>query len=96
MTMEVYLDAVDTLQKEWGRDGSLVIEACEREDALDMDIQEFLQNCVACGGNWGAMFLSGIKHLYPNVYDVIPQNMGKNAFICLCYVLRLLNVDWKE
>lgn len=29
-----------------------------------MTMTEFMQNCSACGGNWGAMLLSGIKRVF--------------------------------
>lgn len=30
-----------------------------RKNSLDMTFSEFLSNCTACGGNWGAMLLTG-------------------------------------
>lgn len=28
-----------------------------------MKMSEFMQNCSTCGGNWGAMLLTGIKRV---------------------------------
>lgn len=39
------------------------------------------------------MILTGIKALYPEVWNAIPEKMGSQAFACLCYVLQLLDVD---
>ena len=37
------------------------------------NLDEFLCHCEACGGNWTAMFGSGIKVLWPNEYDELPD-----------------------
>lgn len=36
-----------------------------------MTMTEFMQNCSACGGNWGAMLLSGIKRAFPDKYEEV-------------------------
>ena len=54
---------------------------------------DFLKHCTACGGNWGQMLLTGIKALYPSVYDAIPDYMGVNAFSALIDVLILCDVE---
>ena len=33
----------------------------------------FLPQCTLCGGNWAAMFMSGIKYWLPEVYDAMPE-----------------------
>jgi len=33
----------------------------------------FLPQCTLCGGNWAAMFMSGIKYWMPEVYDAMPE-----------------------
>jgi hypothetical protein len=55
-------------------------------------MKEFLNYCSACGGNWGAMLLTGIKRVFPEEYndvckqyDSIPCTGGgihKFAFLC--------------
>jgi sucrose-6-phosphate hydrolase SacC (GH32 family) len=55
-----------------------------------MKRQEFLQQCSACGGNWTAMIMSGIKEMAPEVYDAMPDreyDFDEVVFISnhLCY-----------
>ena len=57
-----------------------------------MEFDDFLNYCVACGGNWGGMLLSGIKELFPDVWELIPDDMGMFAFSVICDTLRLLNI----
>jgi hypothetical protein len=38
------------------------------------------------------MLLSGIKALYPDVYDAIPDDMGHFAWRCLAETLYLLQI----
>ena len=91
--------AQDTLVEYWGEDGKRVIETIFNLDdnslVHGMSMREFLQSCTACGGNWGGMFLTGIKQLCPTVWDVIPNDMGTHAWVCICYTLILLGVDTK-
>lgn len=82
--------------KQWGEDGQKVLDAIYRQDIKAMKGDEFLSHCTACGGNWGGMLLTGIKELYPEVHEAIPNNMGKNAFFVICSILDLLKVDFSE
>lgn len=90
---EVITKAIETLYEDWGEDGKAVVAACIIVDPIRMSFDEFLKECVACGGDWGAMLLSGVKRLRPEVWDAIPNNMGHNAWIDICCVLSLLNVS---
>ena len=85
----------DTLRYYWD-DADAVIDAIERQETKPMTMGEFLDHCVACGGNWGGMLLSGIKALYPEVYDAIPDQMGANAFGCICTILEMLGVTTQD
>lgn len=38
--------------------------------------------CIACGGNWTAMLISGIKNAFPEVYDKMPSKKYEFAEIC--------------
>ena len=38
-----------------------------------MTFDEFLRHCDACGGNWTAMLISGIKTVAPGVYEQMPD-----------------------
>ena len=85
---------------EWGADvgGKVVNEACfyRHTKPFNGGTKEFLNHCVCCGGDWGAMFLYGIKSLFPSVYEAIPDDMGatgNEAFINIIYVMMLCGVD---
>jgi hypothetical protein len=39
-----------------------------------MTMKEFLTHCTACGGNWTAMMLSGIKKLFPEYWNSLPDD----------------------
>lgn len=78
----------------WGDAGIKIIELISTKYANNphMELDEFLDHCIACGGNWGGMLLSGIKELFPDVWELIPEDMGMFAFTVICEVLNLLNV----
>ena len=100
-TYDEIKEAQDNLVRWWGEDGKRVIEAIFNytDDNINWrgtSVNEFFQVCTACGGNWGGMLLSGIKELFPSVWDAIPQNMGTHAWECICYTLMLLGIDTKE
>jgi len=85
---------------EWGAEvgGKVINETCLIRHVAPFNggTKEFLNHCVCCGGDWGAMFLSGIKKLYPCVYKAIPDHMGatgNEAFINIIYVMMLCGVD---
>lgn len=95
ITYEDFEDAQNFLVKEWGDDGKRVIEECLRS-RIPMTGGDFLDCCVACGGDWNGMLLTGIKELFPRVWNAIPEEMGKHSFSCLSYVLKLCGVDFQE
>lgn len=90
------IGAKDTIVENWGDAGKRIIEIVfnHPEYILRMSCDEFLNSCTACGGNWGGMLLSGIKRLAPEVYDAIPDNMGRNAWICIIATLTLMRVEF--
>lgn len=88
-----FVEAVRVVRDEWGID---VIEVVRHTKTFKMTFKEFLMKCDCCGGNWGGMLLTGIKKLYPNVWDVIPDDMGIRVFTTLCVLLILLDVDFSE
>ena len=89
-------EAREALLRWWGDDGKKVIVAAFNADTRKMTMKEFLDNCVACGGNWGGMLLSGLKRLYPTVWDAVPNDMGDYAWACICYTLLLCGVNTKD
>lgn len=82
------------LAKDWGTDGEEVVAECFKADTDPMTCEEFLQNCSACGGDWGGMLLTGIKRLYPDVWDAIPNHMGHNAWADITATLKLLKIEF--
>lgn len=90
--IEARKDLVDL----WGDCGVSVIATCKAQNAEPMSCKDFLDHCTACGGDWGGMLLSGIKELYPDVWEAIPEDMGKFAFNAICCVLMLLGIDTKK
>lgn len=84
-------EAMDYLVEQWGSQGEVVIKTCQKY-ATPITLDEFKTHCTCCGGNWGAMLLSGINDLYPEVYDTIPDDMGIRSFNCILYVMQLLGI----
>lgn len=91
------LNARDTIIALWKTDGIKVAVACRHyAHNTDMTFDEFLNNCTACGGNWGGMFLTGIEKLFPEVYEAIPDKMGVFAFTGLCCILEYIGIKFPE
>ena len=93
MSEKDYQEAREFLLEQWGDSATRVIEICNTINRFDGDTGEFLKYCSACGGNWGGMLLTGIRDLYPTLYDAIPDDMGVFAFACIIRVLQLCGVD---
>ena len=96
ITYEMIQQAQEQLISHWGDAGKRVIEVTAKGSAFDGKSKEFLDHCIACGGNWGGMLLTGIRKLYPAVWDAIPDDMGISPFACICPVLILCGVDTSE
>lgn len=79
--------------KEWEDRGKLIVDYIATLNITPKPLNSFWKHCIACGGNWGAMILTGIKELYPEIWDMIPDNMGGVAFSVLCEVLNLLGYE---
>jgi hypothetical protein len=93
-------EAEQWLIDEWGAEvgGKVVNEAsfARHTDPFLGGCDDFLDHCYMCGGNWVAMYLSGLKKIYPRVYDALPEELGENgnaAFLNVAYVLMLCGVD---
>lgn len=96
ITCEMITDAQKTLIDNWNESGKKVIELCAKVQPFNKPTKEFLNHCIACGGNWGGMLLSGVRTLYPEVWEAIPDDMGCFAWACICSVLILCGVDTSE
>ena len=90
------MNAENILREYWGKSGEQVIDTCKACTTTPMTFDEFLSDCTACGGNWGGMLLTGIKALYPAVWDAIPDDMGHFAWSCLTATLELLDVTFPK
>ena len=93
ITFKMIQDAQNQIIDSWGKDGEKVIEECAKVTPFNNGSKAFLEHCLACGGNWGGMLLTGIQHFWPEVYDAIPDNMGHHAWECICVTIRLLGID---
>ena len=93
MDTTIINEAKGFISEHWGNSANRVFAACDGVTPFGGTSGQFLDYCTACGGNWCAMWLSGIKRLYPRVYEAIPNQMGHRAFECICYLLILLGVD---
>ena len=86
----------DFLTAVWKGDGVKVLEAIDSITITPMTMKNFLDHCTLCGGNWGGMLLTGIRKLYPAVWEAIPDDMGVYAWSAICTVCTLLNINNKE
>lgn len=93
ITCKMITDAQDTLTKCWEESGEKVIAECAKVNPFNGTSSEFLKHCTACGGNWGGMLLTGVRELWPEVWNAIPDDMGCFAWACICSVLVLCGVD---
>ena len=96
ITLKMIQDAQNQIVNSWGKDGEKVIEECAKVTPFNNGSKAFLEYCLACGGNWGGMLLSGIQELYPEVWDAIPDDLDVYAFGNICSVLILCGVDTTE
>ena len=73
----------------WGND---ILTVIDNQHIVPMTMDDFLEHCTACGGNWGGMLLTGVQKLYPEVYDSIPDDMGHFAWRNICTTLNMLGI----
>lgn len=90
-------EAIDFLRSQWGEEkADEVINLCQSQP-LNISKDEYMKHVTTCGGNWGAMMLSGIKELAPDVYNAMPDKLGwcgEYAFFAICHTIELLGVDF--
>ena len=80
---------LEGITAEWGDNFT---EILQRAEPLNMKFNDFLDECIGCGGNWTGMILSGIKSLRPELYEAVPDYMGKRAWMTLVNTLFYLGV----
>ena len=93
---QTILNAHKLLLEEWKKNGGRVIEESLKIESWARPAKEFLMECTACGGNWVTMLLSGIKNVWPNVWDAIPAEMGERAWQCVLATLTICGVDLEQ
>lgn len=54
-----------------------------------MDRDEFIRGCAACGGNWAAMFLSGIERFFPELYASLPDDGNFDGILLMSIVAEI-------
>lgn len=91
----VQLEKAEFLLATWGIDGYALLYYIDstKDEYKEMSFDTFLTKCTPCGGDWGQMFLTGIKELYPTIYNLIPDDMGLNPFASLYELLRVLGIE---
>lgn len=88
------LDDEEFIIMSWGKSGIEVVEECKKSNPLNMEFCQFVKaHCNACGGNWVGMILTGIKKLFPNVWNAIPDDMGIFAWGTVCRMCALLGIN---
>ena len=90
------IDAQEMLVKHWGAHGEQVIAETVRAERKVITFKQFLDNYTVYDGNWSGMLFNSIEKLWPDVWKAIPDNMGVQAWGCLCSVLVLCGVDTSE
>ena len=88
--MTIY-EAIKEVRDSWGDDTLTTTYFAEK---TLMTFDKFLTYCTCCGGNWGGMLLTGVRRLYPQGWDAIPNDLGINPFKTICALLLLLGVDF--
>ena len=90
--------AIERVADEWGED--IAVTAIIAPNKQRWSLDEYLNiHCYTCGGNWGAWFLTGVKSLFPQIYNMIPENMGYDgnyAFGTICALLTILGIDMES
>ena len=89
---KAYADLIDLWGEETAR--KILVAAFTAVPTTEVEtFDDFLKHCTACGGDWSQMLLTGIKALWPTVYDAIPYFMSANAFSALIDILILCDVE---
>lgn len=94
------LDSEAFIVNEWKLDGVALVKAVRAmkrlRDITPMSFNEFLKHCYAQGGDWGGMLLSGIKELYPLIWEMIPEELGIYGVAVIFDLLRILEIKPDE
>ena len=88
-------NCIDRVVEQWGEEIAVAAIVAPNKQAIGL--REYLKTyCTMCGGNWGAWFLTGIKELFPQIYEMIPDTMGPDgntAFGTIFALITILGID---
>lgn len=91
---------IDFIIEHWGDAGKNVVAACKRVSPFGGSMEDFFDHCTGWGGRQTDVLLTGIRELFPEVFNVIPGNMDTQTLRglsmnteCLFSVLHLCGVD---
>ena len=84
------LDGTNFIIAVWKEKGVAIVEYIKTLNIIPQPIDNFLNFCTPCGGDWGGLLLSGLKELYPTIWELVPDNMGVFGFTALCEIISLL------
>lgn len=87
------IKAKRNLVEHWGDAGKRVIEECAKATPYNNTFGKFLDEGIIYGGSGIGAILVGIRQLYPDVWDAMPDDMGDFVFADICFTLTLLGVD---
>ena len=96
MSEEIMNQAKEDIKKKWPKNAEAVLDACNKAEKFQGAGSEFMDQCIACGGNLVGMLISGIRKLWPEVYSALPDSIGDDgfeSFYLTCRVLLLCGVD---
>lgn len=55
-------------------------ENCLKFVKITMTKDQFLSHCTLCGGNWGAMLLTGISKVFPEKFQEVEEKYNSFSF----------------
>lgn len=90
-------ERIDFIRKCWGKEAvDNIVTAIVVDYPQTMTMDEFLAYCTTdCGGKCDIL-LTGIKKLWPHVWDAIPKDMGAYAWPCLCDTIALCGIQSED
>lgn len=87
-----FISTVKSIKESTGISDEIDMDFNDNVGKVKMSMDDFFRQCTACGGNWGAMLLTGIKNVFPDGYDAVREQYnsmdfsdgGVRAFSFLC------------
>lgn len=87
-----FISTVKSIKENTGLSDEIEMGFNDNIGKVKISMDDFFNQCTACGGNWGAMLLTGIKRVFPDGYDTVREQYnsmdfndgGVRAFAFLC------------